>query len=243
MEEVTFHPSSHPGWKCAREISDLAYPAFMYHDPVANDRFPMVYHLYPDWQQLAMVGDRVIGFLNCVPMPWNPGSDLPDGGWDWAISAATDTLVTHTETACALQVVVDPDLYGRGYSKLLVGRMRDVAASKGCVRLLAPVRPTRKSEFPAVSMAEYAARANEDGSPFDPWIRVHVSLGAKIIGPCERAMTITGTIAEWESWTHMRFPTAGSYEVPGALAPVEIDVEADRGSYVEPNLWVVHELV
>ena len=243
MEELTFHPGGHPGWKRAEEISGHAYPAFMYHDPVANERFPLVYDLYPDWQQLAMVGDRVIGFLNCVPLPWNPGDPLPDEGWDWAITTATEAIINDTETACALQVVVDPDLHGRGYSKLLVARMREVAVGKGCVRLLAPVRPTRKWEFPRIPMADYASCVDGAGKPFDPWIRVHISLGAEIIGPCERAMTITGTIAEWESWTGMRFPTTGSYEVPGALAPVEVEADADLVSYVEPNLWVVHDLV
>ena len=30
--------------------------------------------------------------------------------------------------------------------------------------------------------------------------------------------------------------------VPGALVPVKIDLEQDAGVYVEPNVWVVHEV-
>jgi hypothetical protein len=35
-------------------------------------------------------------------------------------------------------------------------------------------------------------------------------------------------------------PETGSYPVPGALVPVEIDREGDMGVYVEPNYWMVH---
>jgi hypothetical protein len=34
---------------------------------------------------------------------------------------------------------------------------------------------------------------------------------------------ISGTVAEWEEWTGMRFPDSGAYVVPGALVPVDID--------------------
>jgi len=51
-------------------------------------------------------------------------------------------------------------------------------------------------------------------------------------------MTITGTLAGWESWTGRQFPSTGSYDVPGAPIPVDIDLERDRGIYVEPNLWM-----
>ena len=55
-------------------------------------------------------------------------------------------------------------------------------------------------------------------------------------------MVITGTVAEWEEWTHMRFPKSGRYVVPGALEPVVIDRENDLGRYVEPNVWMRHQI-
>jgi hypothetical protein len=53
-------------------------------------------------------------------------------------------------------------------------------------------------------------------------------------------MVITGTVAEWESWTEMLFPESGSYVVPDALGLVEIDCDRDIGTYLEENLWVQH---
>jgi hypothetical protein len=53
-------------------------------------------------------------------------------------------------------------------------------------------------------------------------------------------MVITGTIAEWESWTDMVFPETGRYVVPDALALVDINRAEDTGTYTEENLWVQH---
>jgi hypothetical protein len=53
-------------------------------------------------------------------------------------------------------------------------------------------------------------------------------------------MVITGTVAEWEAWTTMRFPQSGRYTVPGALAPITIDRGRNVGRYVEPNVWMRH---
>lgn len=55
-------------------------------------------------------------------------------------------------------------------------------------------------------------------------------------------MTVRGTVAEWEGWTGMRFPESGAYVVPGALCPVEMDVEGDLGVYGEPNVWMLHDV-
>ena len=53
-------------------------------------------------------------------------------------------------------------------------------------------------------------------------------------------MRITGTVAEWEQWTGMRFPDDGRYTFPAGLAPVEIDHQRDIGFYWEPNVRIVH---
>jgi hypothetical protein len=66
--------------------------------------------------------------------------------------------------------------------------------------------------------------------------------GARVIKVCHESKTIRGARAEWESWTGMKFPQSGQYIVPGALNPIEINVENDEGIYTEPNVWIVHEL-
>ena len=55
-------------------------------------------------------------------------------------------------------------------------------------------------------------------------------------------MRITGTVSEWEKWTGQKFPESGTYTIYGALVPIDIDREADRGVYIEPNVWMYHSL-
>jgi hypothetical protein len=43
-------------------------------------------------------------------------------------------------------------------------------------------------------------------------------------------------------WAGMAFPESGSYVIPEALVPLEIDTEVDRGIYIEPNTWVLQAL-
>ena len=73
-------------------------------------------------------------------------------------------------------------------------------------------------------------------------MRVHERLGAEILKPEPRSLRITGTVAEWESWTGMTFPESGDYVFPSGLATVAIDRERDRGTYLEPNVWMRHTL-
>jgi hypothetical protein len=89
-------------------------------------------------------------------------------------------------------------------------------------------------------MERYIEWRRDDGMLFDPWLRTHERLGAKILKVAPRSMRIPGTVAQWEEWAEMEFPESGSYVVPGALVPVEVDRERDQGLYVEPNVWMEH---
>ncbi len=89
-------------------------------------------------------------------------------------------------------------------------------------------------------IVRYARWRRDDGQLFDPWMRVHERLGARVSTPLPESLRITGTVPEWESWTEMAFPESGDYVFPHGLAPVHIDRARDRGLYWEPNVWMVH---
>ncbi|MGB3635742.1 MAG: hypothetical protein WA982_17030 [Rubrobacteraceae bacterium] len=82
----------------------------------------------------------------------------------------------------------------------------------------------------------------ESCSTLDPWLRVHASLGGRVIGIAPRSMVISGKVSDWKEWAGMSFPHSGEYIVPGALHPVVIDLERDLGVYEEPNVWVQHSV-
>ena len=43
--------------------------------------------------------------------------------------------------------------------------------------------------------------------------------GARVATPMPQSLRITGTVAEWTSWTGLAFPESGSYVFPEGLAP------------------------
>ena len=63
-----------------------------------------------------------------------------------------------------------------------------------------------------------------------------------MLKPEPESLRITGTVAEWESWTEMAFPESDVYPFPGGLSPVTIDRDADLGTYWEPNVWMRHSV-
>jgi hypothetical protein len=106
--------------------------------------------------------------------------------------------------------------------------------------MVAPVRPSWKERYPLASIDRYIQWRREDGELLDPWMRVHERLGARVATPLPKSLRITGTVGEWETWTGMIFPESGDYVFPEGLALLHIDMADDRGSYWEPNVWIVH---
>jgi len=118
--------------------------------------------------------------------------------------------------------------------------MRDLASRQGLRALVAPVRPSHKGRYPLTSMAPYARGTRDDGAPFDPWLRVHWRLGARIVKIAPQANTVDATVAEWEQRTGLRFPDSGRYIVPDAFQPIVVDRKHGRVRYQEANVWMLH---
>ena len=210
----------------------------MYHDAVANAHWNRQYDEFPDLQlYLVDEDDRLLAECNAVPIPFGP-DELPDDGWDAALAQAFAGAPAAAASAIAITIRVDQR--GKGLSKTMLDGMRAAVAARGLADLVAPVRPSLKHLYPLVPVERYVEWRRDDGKLLDPWLRVHESAGAQLVRVAPRSMRISGTVAEWEDWTKMAFPDSGSYVVPGALVPVEIDLERDEGLYVEPNVWMHH---
>ena len=196
------------------------------------------------FQTIATEGDTVVGLANSIPFFLPPGDPLPDTGWDavleWGVTGARQGR--NANTLSALSVAIRPEQRGTGLAKRLLEAMKPPARAAGLGTMVAPVRPTHKALYPLQDFATYCAWKREDGTPFDPWLRTHEAMGAKVIGPAMASQTITGTITQWQRWTGLRFPASGHYAIPGALAPLAIDLAADSGICLEPNLWMEHPL-
>lgn len=226
-----------------RSMSAGLLPEFMHHDAGANRSWDRLFTDFADFQiALADGEDRAVAAGNCVPLYWDGNVEgLPDG-----VGATVERAVEGLESGCkpnvasALLALVSSGAQGRGLSGAVLSEMKRVAAGRGQQAMIAPVRPTLKHRYPLTPMNRYVEWRRDDGLPFDPWLRVHARLGAEFLKVAPKSMTITGSISEWEGWTGVSFPESGPYIVPGALQPVEIDLDRDLGTYEEPNVWMRH---
>jgi len=219
------------------------WPEFLHHSVgAAGTYWRNLREEFPDFQLLLYDDetDTLLGRGQTVPFRWNGRrNDLPDGV-EGVMQRVFDGDGGEPTTLSALVAIVDPRHQGRGLSQLIIGGMCAVAARSGLSALVAPVRPTLKSRYPLTPFERYVTWRRPDREPFDPWLRVHERMGAKVVQVCPGSLICEGAVAEWEEWTGMAFPDSGPYAVEGALVPVEIDQERNLGRYVEPNLWMRH---
>lgn len=220
------------------------WPAYMLHDPVAAVFYERLSTDFGEWQLLALdEQDTIIGKVNSVPFAWRGGDDdLPERGWDAILERGfVDRERGEPPTAASLlEARVAPAYRGQGIGPQLLQAARRNANRLGMSDLFGPVRPTSKSQEPRTPMTAYAARLRGDGLPADPWLRVHVRIGARVIKVCPLSMIVAGSLAQWREWTGLPMTSSGLLDVPDALTPVHVCVEHDHAVYVEPNVWVHH---
>jgi hypothetical protein len=219
------------------------WPEFIFHDPVAKQYLGRVGELFADLDLVLLDQDgQIVAGGWGVPLAWDGSLDALPAGWDAAMQRC---VVEHDQgsapdTLCTMAAQVRGGYRGRGLGGEVLGALRDRAVQQGLRRMIAPVRPTLKSRYPLTPIERFVTWTRGDGAPLDPWLRTHWRLGATILKAAPRSMVITGTVAEWEQWTGMRFPDSGRYVIPDALDLVAIDREHNRGEYVEPNVWMRH---
>jgi GNAT superfamily N-acetyltransferase len=225
-----------------------AWPEFMLRDPVDSLLDPLTEKVYPHLTFVAVdaASGRLIAKSYAVPFTWpgDPDHDLPPGGYDACLlGAARDRLLGQTGNLLALiEITVRPDAQGAGLAVLMLTAVKAAALEQGYPSLVLPVRPTGAHQYPEVPLAEYAARTRADGLPVDPWLRVHVRAGGRVVGMAPYSMVITGGLPDWRQWTGLPFDSDGPVAVPGALAPVRCNVALGVGVYVEPTVWVHYQL-
>lgn len=221
---------------------DAAFPEFIHHDAVVTRHWERLYTDFAPFQIVVCERGEVVAAGNSVSVYWDGTTKGLPEGLDAALERSMGDAEEYRDpnVVSAILAVVSRENGGRGLSRVVLQGMKAAAAESGLGALIAPVRPTLKHLYPLTPMDRYARWERPDGLPFDPWLRVHRRLGAEILCVAPRSMLITGKISEWEDWTGLRFPESRPYVVPGALSPVSMDVEADSGTYEEPNVWTRH---
>jgi hypothetical protein len=225
-----------------RRLHGIAWPPFLRDDDV-NARWSTLYTTFPEFQ-LALCDARgaVVAIGNTIPVVWyGTRAGLPDRIADvLAGGIRAHARGTRCTALSALAAIVDPRHRAEGLSEKVVGAMSRLAKRHGLRALVAPVRPSWKGRSPLAPMREYVRWTRADGAPFDPWLRVHPRLGARILKITPRGNTVRATVGEWEEWTGLRFPVSGRYVVPEAFQPIRVDRGRDRVAYQEANVWMLH---
>lgn len=201
---------------------------------------------YADYQLCLVDEERgyPVAVANCVPVSCSGSDDLPPEGWDWVVENAAKCKRSGGANMLGALAISVPTIYrSKGYARIMIRALLDLASEKGLNGLIAPVRPSKKADHPNVSIYDYVTWTDGSGRNYDPWLRSHLACGGKLVRPCERSMVVDEHIGFWESWTKQKFVNSGPYELEGALAPVNINVERQTGRYEEPNVWVAYQAV
>jgi GNAT superfamily N-acetyltransferase len=233
-------------WARIDDLSTTVWPEYNLHGDVLNRYWPDLYTEFPEWQFVLYepAEDAVLAEGHTIPVAW----DGTDGGLGTGIDATITagfrlkSAGGRPTAASALAAEIPPEYRSRGLASVLLETMATLARDAGLTHLIAPVRPSHKERYPTIPIDRYVRWTRADGLPFDPWIRVHTRLGARIGPAIPRSMRITGTVADWESWTGMAFPETGNYVFPAGLATVHIDRERNVGDYWEPNVWIIRDI-
>jgi GNAT superfamily N-acetyltransferase len=228
-----------PDLRVRRDLSEQTFPEFMHHNEPGGRWWSSLYERFPAFQLALLDGDELVAEGHSLPIPWDGTVEELPSGWDEAFSRGMTS--SHPPTALsALAISVRPERQGEGLAARMIEAFKDAARGEGLGNVLAPVRPTWKERYPLIGIERYLTWRRDDGSHFDPWLRIHERIGGEIVAAAPESMVIEAPVTDWEEWTGMRFPEDGTYVFPGALAPLE--VHAGVGRHVEPNVWVQHAL-
>jgi hypothetical protein len=224
--------------------SASVWPEYNLHGDVLNQWWGSLDAELPEFQFVLHdeAEDCVVAEGHTGPFVWD-GRDqnLPPG-----IDSALELIFRQRRTGqpvntlCALAAETPRDGRRRGLAVEILSAMRTIAERNGLEHLVAPVRPSWKERYPLTPIERYVHWRRDDGQLFDPWMRVHERLGARVATALPESMRITGTVAEWESWTGLVFPESGEYTFPEGLATLHVDRDDDRAAYWEPNVWMIH---
>lgn len=229
-------------------VLDIQWPKFVHYDPTG------VFYGLPGFAAFTLYAlsadpDVPVGRARSVPLSLfhrseKSLSELPNDGVNEVVRWAAHDQITgrRPDAVATVEITVRSDAQRQGIGTALIKALRKNARRLGFDTLVAPVRPLGKQAEPHIPMVEYIARRRDDGLPADPWLRAHVGVGGEITGVAPYSMTVPGTLEQWRHWTGLPFDRSGPTIVPGALVPIITDLNHDYAVYVEPNVWIHHQL-
>lgn len=187
-------------------------------------------------------------------------------GWDWAMTQSLSDVLRgrSPNLLSAAATVVSPAARGQGLASQAVDWMKEIASQHGLQYLIAPLRPSHKRDFPFLDFIQYGQKTKIDvegrAYPYDPWLRLHVKKGGRLIHPCFRSIRIRQPLPVWKSWVpsieeeltkreeltnqtrRANEDLACQIPLPEADSPLLVDWKSQTGYYSASGMWCVHEI-
>jgi hypothetical protein len=217
-----------------------AFPEFLLHDSVWNDCWPRVVDAFAELHYALVDAEtgELLGGTNAVAFHWDGTlDDLPNG----THAALLRSLAEHESrlapnTICGIQSIAVDEARGQGLSDEFVRAGRERA--KGFEHAVTPLRVLLKDRYPLAPLDEYITWRRRDGGWFDPWLRVWLRAGARVLKVSPDSIVIEAALEEWEEWLGMELPASGQYIIPGGHAPLTVDRDKNVARYAEPHVWI-----
>ena len=183
---------------------------------------------------------KLVAFASAVLISVDSkAASYSNDGWRFALNAYyRGGKVT---CICLLSANVDPEFRSLKFSYALIQAAKEIATLLNLSCVLAPVRPTQKSQFPYMPIAEYLAKRSGSGEIFDPWLRTHKKLGGEILNICTESVIVKASLNKWQEWLGLTV-LPSSFIPEMGLVPVSVDQQKNLGIYSEPNVWVRYKI-
>jgi hypothetical protein len=125
-----------------------------------------------------------VGFW--CPYKWNGAvsSIAMLDGWPGIVKsflADPDDHCRNLNSTIGLFICVRSDKRQAGLSSQILGAMKEESKKIGAKQMLIPSLPVRKYLYPLTHIDRYASWKRKDGEPFEPWLRIHCRLGARVL--------------------------------------------------------------
>ena len=193
---------------------------------------------------------RLVAHGIATRIRWDADPEHLPRGWTGAVRQSYEEGVLRSDvptTLVGLFIFVGEAFREFGWAADVVEAMKRVAAESGLRELVIPLRLPTRYEHRNVEAPyeEFALRKRDDGAYCDHWLRLHVRLGAEVIGVCasshQHAMHPDDLRRQIECGPIER---TGEYTVTwnGESYRAFVDLEREFALINQGCVWVRHRL-
>jgi len=194
---------------------------------------------------------ELIGHGVTTRINWDQSLDNLPNGWQGAVRASYQNLQvgsTEPNTLVGLFIRIEDNFRQHGWAGNVIEQMKSVGRAAKISSLIIPLRPPSRyqKEYAAMPLAEFAALKRDDGQPRDHWVRLHVRLGAKIIGVCGASHQHAFPLKDFYQQIPSPPITQSGYALvqqrDGEWYNVYVDLEREFVLINQGCVWVQHPL-